>query len=298
MKQVSTPWSTRVRMSDWAPFTVGLLGGDRVGGLGGEDRPRVEDAAGVEGRLDPAHELELHRVLEIGVGGQLRRADPVLARDGAAEAHGRGQDVVEEPMADHGVGLEDREVDVAVADVPTADHQRAGRRGQLGDVGQVGRDRGPGHHRVDDVVGAGRLGRPERLLPGRDEVVAGVVGQHVDVERAELGELVGDRRGVLLDPVVVVVLEDDDQVGERRLADGVRDPEVDAGVGRDPGHRHHVDVLDEQGTHAAGHDRRHGLGHLVRRWRTGPAGWRGGRAGDGGGGWRGSPAPACPRSRR
>ncbi len=46
MKQVSTPWPTRVRMRDWAPFTDGLLPVGSGCGFrgGGEDLARVEDA--------------------------------------------------------------------------------------------------------------------------------------------------------------------------------------------------------------------------------------------------------------
>ena len=101
------------------------------------------------------------------------------------------------PVAHLGVGLEDRQVHVAVAGVAAAGDQRAGGRGQLVDPAEVGGDGGPGDDHVDDVVGAGGLGRPERLLAGLDELGPGVGGQHVDVERAQLGQQDGQLLDVL-----------------------------------------------------------------------------------------------------
>ena len=220
MKQVSTPWSTRVRISAWAPFTGALLRSGRAdAGAGASTCARVEDARGVERRLDPAHQLELDRVLELGERRQLGRADPVLAGDGTAQPDAGGQDVVDELASHRRVGLEHRQVDVAVPGVAAPDHQRSGGRGQVGHRRQEGGDGGPGHDHVDDVVGAGRLRRPEGLLPGRDQVVA---------RRGRAARRRRGRRASASSPasasvssssaVLVVALEDDHQVGERLLA--------------------------------------------------------------------------------
>ncbi len=84
MKQVSTPWATRVRMSASAPFT-GRPPSEVGGDVGLEDGAGVEDAAGVERGLDAAHELQLGRILEDGQVRPLELADPVLTGDGAAQ---------------------------------------------------------------------------------------------------------------------------------------------------------------------------------------------------------------------
>src|SRR5690242_4097442 len=52
------------------------------------------------------------------------------------------------------------------------------------------------HDDVDDVVGARRLGHPEGLLPGLDQLHGGRGRQHVDVDGAELAELGGQRLDV------------------------------------------------------------------------------------------------------
>ena len=93
--------------------------------------------------------------------------------------------------------------------------------------------------------------------------LAGVVGQYVDVEGAEVGRVTGQGPVSSSRRSGVVVLQDDDQVGQGGLADVVGDSEVDAGVGRDPGHGDHVDVLDQQRADAAGHHRGDGAGHQV-----------------------------------
>ena len=117
-------------------------------------------------------------------------------------------------MTDAGVGLPDREMDVAVAGVPAAHDQRAGGGGQLRDGLEVVRYRGPGHHHVHDVVGPAGLRCPEGPLAGGDELGPGLVGEDVDVDGTEIGDLFGEGLGVLLEPVRLMVLEDDDEVGQ------------------------------------------------------------------------------------
>ena len=115
-KQTSTPASTSVERSARAPFI------ERVPWLQrhAEQPVRAEDPAGVEGPLDGPHELQGHRILHLEEVGQLRRADAVLARDGAPDGQRQLEARVHEGVAPLRVGLEDREVDVAVADVAAA----------------------------------------------------------------------------------------------------------------------------------------------------------------------------------
>ena len=94
-------------------------------------------------------------------------------------------------MADAGVGLPHRQVDVAVAGVTAPDHQRARRPGQPAHRVEVGGDGGTRHHHVHQVVGPVGLRRPEGTLAGLDQLGAGLVRQHVDVERAEAGHPFG-----------------------------------------------------------------------------------------------------------
>ena len=79
-------------------------------------------------------------------------------------------------------------------------------------------------------------------------------GQHVHVDRAELGELLGERGDVLVEPVVGHLLHHHDEVRERGAPDVLGDAEVEADVGGDGRQRDHVDVLEDQRTDAARHD--------------------------------------------
>ncbi len=154
MKQVSTPWPTSVRISPWAPFIrfspplwgwmlaphgrQSLRGGSRLGHRV-EDGAGVEDARGVEGGFDPAHERELHRVLELEEVRALGGTDAVLARDRAAHRTAGGDDPVQEPVPDLCVGLPHRQVHVAVRGVPAADDQRGAFGGGGADLVEEGR---------------------------------------------------------------------------------------------------------------------------------------------------------------
>ena len=64
-------------------------------------------------------------------------------------------------------GWKTREVDVAVAHVAAPADERLVRGRQLGHLGQVVGDGRAGDDRVDDVVGARRLGHEEQPLPRR-----------------------------------------------------------------------------------------------------------------------------------
>ena len=161
------------------------------------------------------------------------------------------------------VGLEHRQVDVAVAGVAAARDPRARGPGDLGHLGQVLGDRRPGHHHVEDVVGVVGLGHPERLLPGVDEGGAGGGGQDVDVHGPGLTQHVGHQGDVLLHPLGGAALDHDHQVGQRRVLDLARDAEVEAHVGGGRAHGDHVDVLDDQRAHAAAHHLGHDRGDLV-----------------------------------
>src|SRR5918994_2620514 len=193
VKHTSTSPSTRVRISACAPFMVCLRGSV-------EEGARVENAVRVERGLDAAHELDLGRVLELEVVALLFLAHTVLTRDGAAERHARLEQPAQHLVALLGVGLEHREVDVAVAGVTAPGDQRLIGLPELGDLGHELRYGGARNHDVDDVVGVVRLGDPERLLAGVDELHRGLGRQHVHVERAELGELLAEGLHVLVEP--------------------------------------------------------------------------------------------------
>ena len=116
-KQTSTPESTSVRIRAWAPFMAGLPSRRWCRGSGSRR---------VERDLDAAHEVDLHRVLELQVVPLLGLADPVLARDRPPERHPDLEQLAHHPVAHLGIGLEDREVDVAVAGVPAVPRSRTG----------------------------------------------------------------------------------------------------------------------------------------------------------------------------
>ena len=111
-KQTSTPASTSVERRARAPFMSALPVRATPSIRSGPEDPR-----GVEGPLDGAHELERHRILHLEEVGQLRRPDAVLARDGAPDGERQFEAGVHEGVPLLVVGLEDRDVDVAVADV-------------------------------------------------------------------------------------------------------------------------------------------------------------------------------------
>ena len=187
----------------------------------------------------------------------------MLARDGAAERHARLEQPAQHLVALLGVGLEHREVHVAVAGVAAPGDQRPVRLPELGDLGHELGDGRARHDDVDDVVGVVRLRDPERLLARVDELHRGLRRQHVHVERAQLGELLAERLHVLVEPVRVLVLHHHDEVGERAVLDLGRDAEVEADVRGDRGHREHVDVLEDQRPDAAGDDGGHRARDLV-----------------------------------
>ena len=129
------------------------------------------------------------------------------------------------------VGAEHAEVHVAVAGVAAPGDPRAVVLGgeRLHPVHEHG-DLGAGDDDVDDVVGAVGLGHPERLLPGVDQLLGRGRGQHVDVERPELGELGAEGLDVVVEAVLVGVLEHDHQVGQRGVLDLLGDAELEAAV--------------------------------------------------------------------
>ena len=72
--------------------------------------------------------------------------------------------------------------------------------------------------------------------------------QDVHVGRPELDEEFGDRLDVRVEPVVVVALHADDEVGERGRLDILGDAELEAVLALDRRHRQHVDVLEDRRT--------------------------------------------------
>jgi len=80
----------------------------------------AEDVVGVEGRLDALQECEPGRWLERQEVGTLGGADAVLAGDRAARLEARRQHGGDELGAAAPIGLEHREVHVAVTHVAAA----------------------------------------------------------------------------------------------------------------------------------------------------------------------------------
>src|SRR5438876_5451815 len=130
VKQVSTPFATSVRSSACAPFMFGLLGSV-------EQRSGVEDAVRIEGGLDSTHQRNLVRVLELEKVLLLLLADAVLGRDRAAHLHAGRDDRVHDPVTHLVVGLEHRQMDVAVARVSGRADQRRVLRGDRRDGPQI-----------------------------------------------------------------------------------------------------------------------------------------------------------------
>ena len=120
--------------------------------------------------LDPAHQLDLHRVLEFEEVLLLGTPDAVLAGDRAAQRHAELEHAAQHLVPLLVVLLEHRHVHVAVARVAAAGDEGVVALGQLGHTRHELRDRGAGDDHVDDVVGAGRLGQPERLLARFDQL--------------------------------------------------------------------------------------------------------------------------------
>src|SRR5947199_1465620 len=128
VKHTSTSALTSVRISACAPFMFCLRGSV-------EESARVENAVGVERDLDAAHELDLGRVLELEVVPLLLLAHAVLARDGTAQRHARLEQPPQDLVALLRIGLEDRQVDVAVAGVTAPGDQRLVRLPELRHLG-------------------------------------------------------------------------------------------------------------------------------------------------------------------
>ena len=156
----------------------------------------------------------------------------MFAGDGASGGDGGLEDGMQQGMAACLVGLEDRQVDVAVADVAAARDEGAVVRGQLGHPGEILGDPRPRDDGIDDVVGAGRLGHEERLLPGRDELGPGCRREDEDVQGAQRREERGELLDILLHPVRLHAFEHDDQVGHRRRLDLFGDAQVEPGAAR------------------------------------------------------------------
>ena len=188
-KQTSTPASTRVERRARAPFTsvapVRATPSSRSG---------PEDARGVEGPFDGAHELQRHRILQLQEVGQLRRPDAVLARDGTPDAQGQLEAGVHEGVPPLVVGLEDRDVDVAVADVAAPRDEGAVLLRQHGHLGQVVGDGGP--RETASMRSSHPAALPTKKARSRAAMSCGPRrrGQHVHVERPQL--LQQRRRGV------------------------------------------------------------------------------------------------------
>ena len=98
-----------------------------------EDGARIEDPLWIEGRLFPAHEIELSRHPPARPDRALELADPVLTGDGSAEPQSAHDDVTDEPAAHVAIGLPYRQMDVAVAGVSAPDDQGRGGPGQISD---------------------------------------------------------------------------------------------------------------------------------------------------------------------
>ena len=103
-----------------------------------EKLARIEDAVGIERRLDPAHQLDLQRAFEAQQLVALQLADAVLGGDRAAEAgndivHRRGHRPPQRQIRRlvHAGRLRDVVVHVAVAEVTEGDRPRTG--AQAGD---------------------------------------------------------------------------------------------------------------------------------------------------------------------
>ena len=186
----------------------------------------------------------------------------MLARYGAPGVDRRPQDLAFEGFPLLLVGLEHGEVHVAVADVPAARDEGAVLACQLGHPCQVVGDGGAGDDGIDDVVGPRGLRHEEQSLPGHDEVRAGVRRQDVDVDGIEGFEQCAQLLDILLEPDGRRLLEHDDEIGLRRILDGVGNAEVESGRLGDAAQDERVGVFEDGGIDARGHDPGHGVRHV------------------------------------
>ncbi len=89
MKQVSTPWSTRVRMSAWAPFTAGPAGAGRHRVDGSKMVPGLRMPCGSKAALIRRMRSSLTGSSSSASAADFSRPDPVLAGDRPAQAEAR-----------------------------------------------------------------------------------------------------------------------------------------------------------------------------------------------------------------
>ena len=269
-KQTSTSAPTSVERRARAPFMRSLLTllsarGQSARGLSlrrAEHPVGTQDPLGVEHFLYGAHQPQRGRVRQLQEVGHLLGAHPVLARHRTSGRRRRPEDLPGDRLALRHVGLEHGQVHVAVAHVPAAQDEGSVLGRQLGHPGQVVGDGGPGDDGVEDVVRAGGLGHEEKPLPGRDQFRTGMRGQHVDLDRPEIRQQRPQSFDVLVQPAGRRLLQDDDQVGLRRLLHLVGDAEVESRRSGDAAQHQGVGVLQDGRVDAAHHNPRYGVGHL------------------------------------
>ncbi len=151
----------------------------------GEDLARVAQAGRVERAPDQLHGVQVIGVEHLRHVAGLVDADAVLAGDRAAVVQAGVQDRAGQflgrgRLGGRGVVVEHQRVQVPVAGVEHVGHPDARLRGQRGDLGQDGAQRGPRHHPVlDDERRADPAHRGERGLAARpdDRALGRVVGR-------------------------------------------------------------------------------------------------------------------------
>ena len=179
-----------------------------------EEHSRVEDPIGVERRLDAAHQRQPSGWLQLQKVGALLGADAVLSGDRPAQSRRLRIDRTQEQPPLLAVGLEHREVNVAVTGMAAAGNQRSVSGSNLSDRGEEERELGSRHHRVHDVVRPGRLGGPRHAPTGTDQRLRGMPRKHVSVQRTPLHEHYSEAVHIGLEASLVILLEHHEQVGQ------------------------------------------------------------------------------------
>ena len=149
---------------------------------------------------------------------------------------------------------EDGQVHVAVTGVPAAHCGAAGCCGQSAGGGKEFRHGAARDDGVDEVVGAHRLERPERVLARLDQLAGRAAFEDIGVEGAQLGDQFPGSLDVLVQPVGGEILKCHNEIRLAIFADLVGDAELEVLGVHECGHRQVVDVFQDVGDQPAGED--------------------------------------------
>src|ERR1022692_664259 len=151
----------------------------------------IQDSVGIERHFYTAQQVQLVRVLQGEGVVLLEGADAVLAEYRPAQRQPGLEQLAHHDGPLVRIFLVDGQVNVPVPRVTAAGNGSRPGAGDPGDRRHEVADRGPRDDDVDEVVKAGPLRQPERLLPRLDERLALVRRQNVHLQGAEPRDVLG-----------------------------------------------------------------------------------------------------------